>query len=88
MEIISKSFKCVNIDDFTPLEINEPKKMYPKPVPPPYNGWGTEEDSLQSWKSLENKPYVKDYREYARKERYELEVGIYFIDNNPLTGHT
>ncbi|ODM96665.1 EF-hand domain-containing family member C2 [Orchesella cincta] len=58
-----------NVQDFTPLTLNEPKRTYPKPVPPPYNGWGTEEDSLQSWKSVELKPLNKDYRKYAEKER-------------------
>jgi len=59
-----------NVQDFTPLSLNEPKRTYPKPEPPPYTGWGTEEDSLQSWKSVELKPLNKDYRRYAEKEKF------------------
>jgi len=45
------------------VEIQQ-KKASPKKVErvvPPYNGYGTEEDSLGSWKSLVPKPPVKDH---------------------------
>ena len=57
-------------EDFTPLELNEPKPELPKQPVPPYTGWGTEEDSLVSWKSIEIRPHVKDYRKFAEKEKY------------------
>ena len=49
--------------------LNEPKPELPCPEPPPYTGWGTEEDSLTSWKSLELKPHVKDMRKAALLEK-------------------
>jgi len=57
-------------EDFTPLVLDEKQEEYPKPEPPPYTGWGTEEDSLQSWRNVELKPFVKDWRKEAEKEKY------------------
>ena len=39
----------------------EPRKQYPKMVPAPYNGFGSEEDSLGSCYNLVLKPPKKDY---------------------------
>lgn len=48
--------KFHGVFDHTPLVVEEEK---PKPVarvPPPYNGFGDERDSLSSWRSLDLKP--------------------------------
>eukprot|EP01084_Bolivina_argentea_P235284 395956_1 len=41
-------------------KIVEKKEIFKREIPP-YNGFGTEEDSLGSWKSLVPKPPVKDH---------------------------
>jgi hypothetical protein len=38
-----------NYSDFTPICIETPKPCPTKICPPPWNGWGSPEDSLQSW---------------------------------------
>ena len=54
--------------DFVEIQQN-PKSAQPKKVErvvPPYNGYGTEEDSLGSWKSLVPKPPVKDHAKLTK----------------------
>lgn len=53
------------VEDFTPLELNEELlREIPAPKPPPWHGWGQEND-LGMWNSLEMKPAIKDYRKEA-----------------------
>jgi len=47
------------------VEQKEEKKPEKRAVPP-YNGFGTEEDSLGSWKSLVPKPPVKDHAKLTK----------------------
>merc|ERR1712129_406324 len=47
------------------VEQKEEKKTEKRAVPP-YNGFGTEEDSLGSWKSLVPKPPVKDHAKLTK----------------------
>lgn len=57
------------LEDFTPLQLNEAlEREIPAPKPPPYLGWG-QEDDLGMWKSLEMKAHVKDYRKQAEFEK-------------------
>jgi len=55
--------------DFAPIEQkpkgSETAARATRPVPP-YNGYGTEEDSLGSWKSLVPKPPVKDHAKLTK----------------------
>ena len=46
----------------------EPVKVWPKNVPPEWNGYGTEEDSLNSCHSLQMKPPRKDLDKWRRFE--------------------
>ena len=48
------------VTDFTPIDVSRPAPPAPKREPPPYNGYGDEEDSLGSWKSLDIKPPRRD----------------------------
>jgi hypothetical protein len=52
----------------TPVE----KPAFPKPEPAPYNGFGSEEDSLGSCVSLCPKPPRKDYKKMAAFDRMML----------------
>jgi len=55
--------------DFVEIEQKpevDPNAVKTKPVVPPYNGYGTEEDSLGSWKSLVPKPPVKDHAKLTK----------------------
>jgi hypothetical protein len=57
------------VEDFTPLKLNEQTEMeIPDPKPPPYHGWG-QEDDLGMWKTLENKAAIKDYRREAEFDK-------------------
>ncbi|XP_048826270.1 EF-hand domain-containing family member C2 isoform X2 [Brienomyrus brachyistius] len=60
------------IEDFTPV----PYKPRPTPKPtrqvPPYNGFGSEEDSLSSCQGLLPKPPKKDFRKFMEKDRQGL----------------
>merc|ERR1719295_2007164 len=47
------------------VEEKEERKVEKRAVPP-YNGFGTEEDSLGSWKSLVPKPPVKDHAKLTK----------------------
>ena len=60
-----------NIKDFIKIDINNKENNNDdnnkkEIVIPPYNGFGTEEDSLGSWKSLVPKPPVKDHHKLTK----------------------
>lgn len=50
-----------NMRDFTPVEVSGPASRLPKMELPPYNGFGSLEDSLQSCLSLVPQPPKKDF---------------------------
>ncbi len=67
------------VEDFTPLTLNEEQlREIPAPKPPPYHGWG-QEDDLGMWNSLEMKPAIKDYKKEAEFAKYY--ISTYKIDN-------
>ncbi|XP_034550046.1 EF-hand domain-containing family member C2 [Notolabrus celidotus] len=64
------------IEDFTPVHYKAPP--VPKPIRrmPPYNGFGSEEDSLMFCQSLLPKPPQKDFRKFMEKDRCGLESHV------------
>ncbi|XP_077198973.1 EF-hand domain-containing family member C2 [Paroedura picta] len=77
------------VKDFTPV----PYKVPPPPKVgrqiPPYNGFGSEEDSLCSCMSLLPKPPQKDFKKFMEKDRQGLESNILrflaqFITTDPI----
>ncbi|XP_061580290.1 EF-hand domain-containing family member C2 [Cololabis saira] len=60
------------IEDFTPVQYKvPPAPELPKPVPP-FNGFGSEEDSLQACLKLLPKPPRKDFNKFMEKDRCGL----------------
>lgn len=57
-------------EDFTPVQHKAPPvPKPPKPVPP-YNGFGSEEDSLGNCQGLLPKPVHKDFKKFMEKDRF------------------
>jgi len=54
------------ITEYKPLDVKEPPKPPVRREPPPYNGYGSEEDSLASWRSLDMKPPRKDNTNFEK----------------------
>ncbi|XP_033109623.1 EF-hand domain-containing protein 1-like [Anneissia japonica] len=54
-------YKKFNVKDFTPVEVKGRARNVPKMDLPPYNGFGSFEDSLQSCLSLVPQPPKKDF---------------------------
>ncbi|KAM6934882.1 EF-hand domain-containing family member C2 [Xenentodon cancila] len=64
------------IEDFTPMQYKAPPApKLPKPVPP-YNGFGSEEDSLSSCQGLLPKPPQKDFYKFLKKDRCGLNSNV------------
>uniref|UniRef100_UPI0037E72337 EF-hand domain-containing family member C2 n=1 Tax=Semicossyphus pulcher TaxID=241346 RepID=UPI0037E72337 len=77
------------IEDFTPVQY----KVAPAPKPPrtmpPYNGFGSEEDSLSFCKGLLPKPPQKDFHKFMEKDRSGLDSHVLnfrakMVTNDPL----
>lgn len=55
-------------------------KANPEPLPPreipPYNGFGSEEDSLATCLSLRPKPTRRDFKKFMEKDRHGLESNV------------
>ncbi|XP_039250468.1 EF-hand domain-containing family member C2-like isoform X2 [Styela clava] len=64
------------IDDFTPIKYKaDSKPQVPRPVPP-YNGFGSEEDSLCSCMGLIPKPPQLDFIKFMERDRHGLESNV------------
>ncbi|KAF2975435.1 hypothetical protein EK904_002001 [Melospiza melodia maxima] len=68
--------KKYGIVDFIPIEYKTPPPPKPEKIIPPYNGFGTEEDSLNSCKSVVIQTPHKDYRQFLVKDRYGMDSFI------------
>ncbi|KAK2840356.1 hypothetical protein Q5P01_014096 [Channa striata] len=68
------------IEDFTALQYKAPEAPKPLRLLPPYNGFGSEEDSLSFCQGLLPKPPQKDFYKFMEKDRYGL-------NSNVLTFH-
>ncbi|XP_041856758.1 EF-hand domain-containing family member C2 [Melanotaenia boesemani] len=56
------------IEDFTPVQYKAPLAPKPPMSVPPYNGFGSEEDSLSSCQSILLKPHKKDFHKFMKKD--------------------
>ncbi|XP_059322408.1 EF-hand domain-containing family member C2 [Ammospiza nelsoni] len=68
--------KKYGIVDFTPIEYKTPPPPKPEKIIPPYNGFGSEEDSLNSCKGVVIQTPHKDYRQFLVKDRYGMDSFI------------
>jgi len=59
-------------EDFIPVEQNEEVYVPPQREPPPYNGYGEEEDSLGSFYSLVPKPPRRNYTKLLKYDKTAL----------------
>ncbi|XP_001624761.2 EF-hand domain-containing family member C2 [Nematostella vectensis] len=64
------------IDSFEPIKYRAPPAMFPPREVPPYNGFGSEEDSLCSCLSLIPKPPKRDFIKFMEKDRHGLESNV------------
>ncbi|XP_071340370.1 EF-hand domain-containing family member C2 isoform X1 [Trachinotus anak] len=65
-----------SIEDFTPIQYKAPAAPKPQRLVPPYNGFGSEEDSLSSCLGLLPKPPQKDFRKFIQKDRCGLDSNV------------
>lgn len=72
------SFKCFVFffsfflsEDFTPVQYKAPPAPKPPRPVPPYNGFGSEEDSLSSCQGLLPKPPQKDFCKFMERDRLD-----------------
>ncbi|XP_053168976.1 EF-hand domain-containing family member C2 isoform X2 [Hemicordylus capensis] len=77
------------IKDFTPVPYKAPPLPKIERKYPPYNGFGSEEDSLCSCVGLLPKPPQKDFKKFLEKDRQGLESNILrflaqFITTDPI----
>ncbi|XP_028991577.1 EF-hand domain-containing family member C2 [Betta splendens] len=64
------------IEDFTPVQYKDPEVTEPPRLLPPYNGFGSEEDSLSSCHGLLPKPPQKDFQKFMEKDRCGLNSNV------------
>ncbi|XP_063811697.1 EF-hand domain-containing family member C2 isoform X1 [Pseudophryne corroboree] len=77
------------IEDFTPIQHKAPQPSRVEKQIPPYNGFGSEEDSLCSCLGLLPKPPQRDFIKFMEKDRNGLESNILrfvakLISDNPI----
>ncbi|XP_019732440.1 EF-hand domain-containing family member C2 [Hippocampus comes] len=64
------------IEDFNPVKYKAPVAPKPPKLVPPYNGFGSEEDSLSSCQRLLPKPPQKDLHKFMEHDRCGLESNV------------
>ncbi|XP_022623034.1 EF-hand domain-containing family member C2 [Seriola dumerili] len=64
------------IEDFTPVQYKASPAPKPRRLVPPYNGFGSEEDSLSSCQGLLPKPPQKDFKKFMAKDRCGLDSNV------------
>lgn len=64
------------IDDYTPIKYKSDNEALKKRETPPYNGFGSEEDSLSNCLSLIPKPPKRDFIKFMKKDRDGLESNV------------
>ncbi|TMW58062.1 hypothetical protein Poli38472_013536 [Pythium oligandrum] len=93
LKVFGRDMKLVDADPFTRdyyqmawgRELREPiyttveRPSFPKPEPAPYNGYGSEEDSLGSCLLLVPKPPRKDFKKMAEFDRMLLRFAARLI---------
>uniref|UniRef100_A0A3B4AFN7 EF-hand domain-containing family member C2 n=1 Tax=Periophthalmus magnuspinnatus TaxID=409849 RepID=A0A3B4AFN7_9GOBI len=73
------------IEDFTPVQYKAPAAPKPSRYVPPYNGFGSEEDSLSSCQGLVPKPPQKDFHKFMTKDRDGLESHVLNFEAKMVT---
>jgi Ca2+-binding EF-hand superfamily protein len=75
------------ITDFEPIDINAyhniSEKQKPEIYPPKFNGFGSEEDSLSSWKNLVLKAPKKNIKKYIENDKKMLRFGCRLVTDAP-----
>eukprot|EP00670_Eutreptiella_braarudii_P007522 CAMPEP_0174290272 /NCGR_PEP_ID=MMETSP0809-20121228/28153_1 /TAXON_ID=73025 ORGANISM="Eutreptiella gymnastica-like, Strain CCMP1594" /NCGR_SAMPLE_ID=MMETSP0809 /ASSEMBLY_ACC=CAM_ASM_000658 /LENGTH=751 /DNA_ID=CAMNT_0015388809 /DNA_START=96 /DNA_END=2351 /DNA_ORIENTATION=+ len=71
------------ITDFTPVDISQPGPPKIPVEPPPYNGFGDEEDSLGSWKYLVLKAPKKDIKKFMEHANNQLKFQLKLKGGDP-----
>lgn len=64
------------IDNFDSINYKADPEPFPPREMPPYNGFGSEEDSLASCLSLRPKPPRRDFKKFMEKDRHGLESNV------------
>jgi Ca2+-binding EF-hand superfamily protein len=72
-----------NVTDYNPMQVAEAAKPRARREPPPYNGYGSEEDSLVSWRSLDMKPPRKDMSDYEKYGDAVVKYSLKLANGNP-----
>ncbi|XP_031156685.1 EF-hand domain-containing family member C2 [Sander lucioperca] len=72
------------IEDFTPVQYKAPPAPKPPRPMPPYNGFGSEEDSLSSCQGLLPKPPQKDFYKFMEKDRNVLKFSAKMVTDDPV----
>lgn len=67
----------------TPIDISQPGPMTVPLEPPPYNGFGNEEDSLGSWKYLVLKAPKKDTKKLTENADNQLRFQLRLVGAGP-----
>eukprot|EP01012_Entosiphon_sulcatum_P012838 TRINITY_DN1813_c0_g1_i1.p1 TRINITY_DN1813_c0_g1~~TRINITY_DN1813_c0_g1_i1.p1 ORF type:complete len:770 (-),score=142.70 TRINITY_DN1813_c0_g1_i1:47-2356(-) len=71
--------KTFGIEEFHPIDISLPQPEHPVAVPPPHQGFGSEEDSLGSWKYLVLKAPKKDVKKMQDLDGKMLRFGGHLV---------
>ncbi|KAK9810289.1 hypothetical protein WJX72_008124 [[Myrmecia] bisecta] len=64
------------------IPISEPIPPVPRPALPPYNGFGSHEDSAQSCINLVPKPPKRDFYKLMNKDKIILRFGCRFVETD------
>ncbi|XP_067373326.1 EF-hand domain-containing family member C2 isoform X2 [Channa argus] len=72
------------IEDFTPLQYKAPEAPKPPRLVPPYNGFGSEEDSLSFCQGLLPKPPQKDFHKFMKKDSNVLKFRAKMVTTDPV----
>ncbi|KAM4045618.1 EF-hand domain-containing family member C2 isoform 1-T1 [Anomaloglossus baeobatrachus] len=77
------------IEDFSPVQYKVSQHLKIEKLAPPYNGFGSEEDSLCSCLGLLPKPPQRDFKKFMEKDRNGLDSNVLrfvakLITDNPI----
>lgn len=67
-------------EDLSAVEVKEPMTSLPRPALPPYNGYGTLEDSVQNCLSLVPKPPRRDMHKLMNKDKIILRFTVRMVE--------
>jgi hypothetical protein len=74
----TKHYYCTRygIENFEPVQYREQRALSRAPDIPPYNGFGSEEDSLANCTHLIPKPPKQDFIKFMEKDRKGMESNV------------